>query len=185
MPKPYKAQKRVNGLIPAAPIGHTRLIYPGPSDEYDTPYVLEKTAPGKWRLQHRLIIERELGRSLDRNEIVHHKDGDGTNNERSNLELMSRSEHMTLHKKVYKGQSCYVAGCARPAFCRRMCSPHYQQEYRAKRTADGMTVGAFNVKDETGEARLERTQKQAKNRMSNTPRSKQLHPDSPLKKRGT
>src|SRR5215510_636860 len=38
-----------------------------------------------WCLEHRAIIMRELGRRLERNEMIRHKDGNRSNNERSNL----------------------------------------------------------------------------------------------------
>lgn len=52
---------------------------------------------GKCILEHRLVYQRFLGRILRRNEVVHHKDGDGRNNHMRNLELMSLSEHSKLH----------------------------------------------------------------------------------------
>ncbi len=47
---------------------------------------------------HRLIIEEQLGRTLDSNEVVHHVDGDPLNNELSNLVVLSRAEHQRLHQ---------------------------------------------------------------------------------------
>lgn len=48
---------------------------------------------------HRRIIEEELGRSLSPDEIVHHIDGDITNNERNNLCLLkNRFAHLTAHR---------------------------------------------------------------------------------------
>jgi len=47
--------------------------------------------------QHRLIIERAIGRELMSHECVHHKDHNRANNSIENLELMSRSEHSRLH----------------------------------------------------------------------------------------
>lgn len=49
------------------------------------------------RAEHRLIAERQIGRPLNYNEIVHHKDGDHLNNDPSNLEVMDRGEHIRLH----------------------------------------------------------------------------------------
>ena len=44
-------------------------------------------------------MEKQLGRRLSFNEIVHHIDGDKSNNELSNLEILSRSEHAKMHLK--------------------------------------------------------------------------------------
>ncbi len=53
----------------------------------------------KWVAEHRYIMSKHLGRELDKKEIVHHKDGDGLNNEISNLEIMSWGDHNRLHPK--------------------------------------------------------------------------------------
>lgn len=42
-------------------------------------------------------MECELGRALRSDEVVHHIDGDNTNNNPSNLKLMTQSEHAKLH----------------------------------------------------------------------------------------
>lgn len=47
---------------------------------------------------HRYIMERYLGRKLNENEIIHHKDGNKLNNDINNLEVMTRSEHSKLHR---------------------------------------------------------------------------------------
>jgi len=51
-----------------------------------------------WRCLARATMEEHLGRKLSTEEIVHHGDGDITNNNLDNLRLMSRSEHMKLHR---------------------------------------------------------------------------------------
>jgi HNH endonuclease len=45
---------------------------------------------GKGHKEHRLIMERVLGRPLRSNENVHHLDGDRLNNDPSNLELWAK-----------------------------------------------------------------------------------------------
>lgn len=51
---------------------------------------------------HRYLMEQCIGRSLSFNEIVHHKDGDIFNNDLSNLELITRAEHMRRHNEIHE-----------------------------------------------------------------------------------
>jgi hypothetical protein len=48
--------------------------------------------------EHRHIVERELGRKLKESEVVHHIDGNGLNNDISNLSIMSIKDHLLLHR---------------------------------------------------------------------------------------
>lgn len=66
-------------------------------------YVRVQTAEGR-KYEHILVAEKMLGRKLkyfgpghSENEVVHHKDGDKTNNAPSNLLVCSHSEHVALH----------------------------------------------------------------------------------------
>ena len=52
--------------------------------------------------EHRLVFERFLGRFLDPDEVVHHIDGDRTNNCLSNLRLMSAAQHGKLHAAMHR-----------------------------------------------------------------------------------
>ncbi len=51
----------------------------------------DRVGNDRWVLEHRWVMEKRLGRSLYRDETVHHKDLDRTNNALSNLELWTGS----------------------------------------------------------------------------------------------
>ena len=53
---------------------------------------------GRERAVHILLAERLLGRPLKENEVVHHINGDKTDNRLENLRVMERGEHTRLHK---------------------------------------------------------------------------------------
>lgn len=62
-------------------------------------YVEFTTGKNKHKREHRVVAELMAGRSLRPNEVVHHKDGDKTNNHPSNLEIMDAIEHASLHAR--------------------------------------------------------------------------------------
>ena len=55
-----------------------------------------------WVLEHRLVMEKQLGRYLQSGEIVHHIDGNRTNNALSNLQLTSPREHKITYRAGFK-----------------------------------------------------------------------------------
>lgn len=57
---------------------------------------------GNYRPVHRMVMEEHLGRKLDDSEIVHHIDGDNTNNNVDNLYICSKGKHSELHLNLIK-----------------------------------------------------------------------------------
>lgn len=64
---------------------------------------------GHWRInipdggrmaEHRYVMEKKLGREIKSNEIVHHIDCDGFNNDLDNLVLLNKSEHRKVHSSI-------------------------------------------------------------------------------------
>lgn len=62
----------------------------------DHPYPADSKNSGtKYILEHRHVVEQHLGRYLDPEEVVHHIDGNPTNNDLSNLKLYAnQSDHV-------------------------------------------------------------------------------------------
>lgn len=73
----------------AKPVGSVRT--------HDQRGYLEEKTPDGWRRQHILVMERHIGRSLKKGEVVHHINEVKTDNRIENLQLMSNGEHTTLH----------------------------------------------------------------------------------------
>ena len=78
---------------------------------------------------HRLVVEKELGRKLTSEEVVHHKDGVKQNNNFSNLEVTTYREHVFFHKKRGKIYNCEICGKENKGihtrinrFCSRKCT---------------------------------------------------------------
>lgn len=51
-------------------------------------------------MEHRLVMEEKIGRYLEQYEVVHHVDGNKSNNDIGNLELKTNGKHISDHFKA-------------------------------------------------------------------------------------
>ena len=97
----YRAPKKVRYY------GKDHYNWKGGIQMHSSGYIMEyapdhpdATGNKGYVLQHRLVMERSLGRYLLPTELVHHKNGDKQDNHLENLEIKTRSTHMKLHKAI-------------------------------------------------------------------------------------
>ncbi|WWO60482.1 HNH homing endonuclease [Stenotrophomonas phage SOVA965] len=101
-------------------------------------------------MEHIYVMAEHIGRPLVRGECVHHKDRDRSNNDISNLQLMTISEHTRLHMREDRGiitvnRQCLV--CSGNFICRESSSRKY-----CSNKCSGKSSEKFEVADSDLEA---------------------------------
>ena len=82
--------------------------------------------------QHRLVMEKKIGRYLRKDEFVHHINGIKTDNRPGNLQMFdSHSAHRLEHLKN-RPTVCTVKNCFNKYRCKGLCKSHYDKYIRSK-----------------------------------------------------
>jgi len=71
------------------------------------------------RHQHRVVMEKKLGRKLRKGEIVHHVDHNKKNNHPDNLQVMTQGEHARLHYNPEFIKRANIANTKYGPLCKR------------------------------------------------------------------
>lgn len=86
-----------------------------------------KATKNGYVLEHRVVMENHLGRLLDPNEVVHHRNGDKHDNRLENLEVMDYRKHSCHHAS--KGRAYVELKCpyCKKTFHREKRQTHYNK----------------------------------------------------------
>lgn len=94
--KPYCSRACWRAALNRTRLGKSNPNWKGGKSINSSGYVVIRI-DGKKKLEHVHLMEKKIGRRLSRNEVVHHKNDDKTDNRLQNLELLTISAHMKLH----------------------------------------------------------------------------------------
>lgn len=81
-------------------IGEKHPRWNGGKSTHSGGYLTVRISQGVYRLAHRIIYEKHIGRKLKKCEVVHHIDGNKKNNNVDNLQIMSNGQHHSHHAKL-------------------------------------------------------------------------------------
>lgn len=85
--------------------------------------------------EHRVVMENILNRPLLGNEVVHHINGDKTDNRPENLQVMSQSDHGKLHRPKQDPLSMECPVCGKSF----EITPH-EARWRIKKSSVGVAT---------------------------------------------
>jgi hypothetical protein len=107
--------------------GRTRVVAYGSKN---TKYVLVKcryhpfALDGGWVPEHRLVVERALGRFVHPRHPIHHINGDGLDNRSCNLVLCEDIEyHTVLHRRQRALEACGNPSARCCTYCQKYSDP--------------------------------------------------------------
>lgn len=91
------ASCRSNGLRKGRPFGERNHKWKGGRYVANNGYTVVRVKTGIYEYEHRIVMERHLGRKLSRIEVIHHINHNKTDNRLTNLLLTDPTEHNTRH----------------------------------------------------------------------------------------
>lgn len=94
---PKEVRQKISESHKKGGVGHKKIRCDGYVSVYfpDHP----KSSSDGYVMEHVLVMECLVGRWLKDDEVVHHKNGNRHDNKKENLQLMTKSEHMSFHMK--------------------------------------------------------------------------------------
>ena len=130
--KGHKHSEKTKQKLSKAKIGEKNPMWKGGRHNDGHGYIRINLGGKKYIMEHRYIMEKHLGRKLEKWEHVHHIDGNKKNNNLKNLIVMKKSQHHKLHLRKHIG--CIVENCDRPHRAKGMCAYHYNKELNLSRS---------------------------------------------------
>jgi len=84
--------------------GENNPHYKGGLSRFDGYIICTHRNAKRWTFYHRALMEAYLGRPLRSDEIVHHINGVKDDNRIENLQLVTRGEHINLHRHEFENR---------------------------------------------------------------------------------